>query len=270
MDLAPQRPDDLRHAARRRARLAAALLATRLALVAAATTAAWAVVASTGDGATFPPSPMLASLSLVPVNVACLVLTARLLRREGQSLRILFAPQVGWPREIAWGLLWITVLFVPFVVAVLATTWALHGSDTFTAFETIFYDPHAASVLSPGLALGLGVVAVLTFAPLNAPAEEAVYRGYAQARLDGPLPRAAAVTLCSLAFGLQHAFFAPTVDAMVVYVVAFTVWGVGSAIIVLRQGRLLPVTISHLAVNLMTSSPAVVFPALQLAGVAPR
>ena len=49
--------------------------------------------------------------------------------------------------------------------------------------------------------------------------------------------------------------------------VAFTVWGLGSALIVWAQGRLLPVTLAHLLVNLMTSSPAVVFPLLVLAGV---
>ncbi|MDN5756302.1 MAG: hypothetical protein L0H32_11150, partial [Micrococcaceae bacterium] len=70
-------------------------------------------------------------------------------------------------------------------------------------------------------------------------------------------------------FGAQHAFFAPTADAMIVYVVAFTVWGIGSALIVLRQKRLLPITIAHFIVNLFTSSPAVIFPALQLAGVVP-
>lgn len=53
---------------------------------------------------------------------------------------------------------------------------------------------------------------------------------------------------------------------MLVYVVAFTVWGLSSAVIVLRQRRLLPITIAHFLANLVTSAPAVVFPALQLAG----
>ncbi|MBI9115608.1 CPBP family intramembrane glutamic endopeptidase [Sanguibacter suaedae] len=250
-----------------RTRQAGALLLTRLVLVALATLAAWAIVDAGEGTASFPPTPMLASLSLLPVNVVCLVLTSRLLRAEGRTLRSLFAPHGGWAREIGWGFLWIAVLYVPFVLAVLGTMAVLHGGDTFTAFETVFYDPDAASVASPGWALALGIVAVLTFVPLNAPAEEAVYRGYAQTHLGAAWPTALAVGVCSLVFGLQHAFFAPTADAMVVYVVAFTVWGIGSGLIVLRQGRLLPVTISHVVVNLMTSSPAVVFPALQLAGV---
>ena len=63
-------------------------------------------------------------------------------------------------------------------------------------------------------------------------------------------------------FGLQHAFFAPTADAMIVYVAAFTVWGAGSGLIVAAQRRLLPITIAHGIVNLATSSPALIFPLL--------
>ncbi|WP_424467238.1 hypothetical protein [Pseudoclavibacter helvolus] len=50
---------------------------------------------------------------------------------------------------------------------------------------------------------------------------------------------------------------------------AFTVWGLGAALIVRWQRRLVPVTIAHFMVNFMTSLPAVVFPALQLGGVVP-
>jgi len=75
--------------------------------------------------------------------------------------------------------------------------------------------------------------------------------------------------VCSVAFGLQHAFFAPSADAMIVYVVAFTVWGLGSSLIVLKQKRLMPITISHFVVNVATSSPAVIFPALQLSSATP-
>jgi uncharacterized protein len=84
----------------RAARTAGVLLATRLGLVALATFAAWALVAAGDGAASFPPTPMLASLSLLPVNVVCLVLTSRFLRAEGRTLRSLFAPHGGWAREI--------------------------------------------------------------------------------------------------------------------------------------------------------------------------
>ncbi|MCQ2001059.1 CPBP family intramembrane glutamic endopeptidase [Arthrobacter zhaoxinii] len=243
------------------------ILLTRLGMVAAATVAAWLIMRVLDDTAAFPPDPMLASLSLIPVNIASLLLVSHLLRSEGSSLRSLFAPGRSVLRDAGWGLLWIAVLYIPFVLAVMATMWVLHGSGMFAAFATVFYDPDAATIASPAWSLVLGILAVFTFAPLNAPAEEAVYRGYAQSRLTAAWSPWPAMLVCSLAFGAQHAFFAPTTDAMVVYVVAFTVWGLGSALIVRAQGRLLPVTIAHLLVNLMTSSPAVVFPILVLTGV---
>lgn len=245
------------------------LLVVRVGLVGAATTTAWLIMVAIDGSASFPPSPMLASLGLLPVNLLSLYLVVRLLRAEGQDLRSLMAPRRGIMRDVGWGLVWIAVLYVPFVIAVLATMWILHGSETFTAFETVFYDLDAATIASAGWALALGILAVLTFAPLNAPAEEAVYRGYAQSRLTRSWSTSGAVLVCSIAFGLQHAFFAPTPDATVVYIVAFTVWGLGSGLIVARQRRLLPITIAHFVVNLMTSSPAVIFPALQLAGLVP-
>lgn len=247
------------------------LLIARVGLVALATTIAWLVMVGVDGPASFPPSPLLASLSLLPVNIVSLWLVARFLRSEGQDLRSLFIPaRRPMLRETGWGLLWILVLYLPFVAAIMGTMWALHGPEMFTAFETVFFDPQAATIAHPGWGLALGIIAVLTFAPLNAPAEEAVFRGYSQSRLLRRWSVLATVLLCSLAFGAQHAFFAPTADAMIVYVVAFTVWGIGSALIVLRQKRLLPITIAHFIVNLLSSSPAVIFPMLQLTGLVPR
>ncbi|PPF45544.1 hypothetical protein C5B85_08245 [Pseudoclavibacter sp. AY1F1] len=252
------------------ARRAGALLASRLALVAAATVVAWMLAGGLAGTASFPPSPMLASLSLLPVNIVSLVLVARFLKTEGTSLRGLFNfERRRLPADLAWAVLWLTVLAVPFAATILGTVWLLHGEQTFTAFETIFFAPDAATISSPGLALALGVLTVLTFAPLNAPAEEAVYRGYALSRLSAAWPPALAIAVTALTFGLQHAFFAPSSGAMLVYVAAFTVWGLGAALIVRWQKRLLPVTIAHFVVNLMTSLPAVIFPALQLTGAIP-
>lgn len=253
---------------RRGTRSALTLLAIRLALVALATVIAWALIAALGGGAAFPPNPMFAALALLPVNVISLMMTLRLLRRDGQSLRDLFGYRPGtWRREIGWGLLWLAVLFVPFVGAVMLTAWLLYGDRMFTAFETVFYNPESVIDAPPILLLVLGIVAFLTFAPLNAPTEEIVYRGYAQSRLTAAQPTVIAILICSVAFGLQHALFAPTIDAMIIYAAAFTAWGLGSAIIVLWQRRLLPITIAHFIVNLMTSASAVVFPVLQLTGV---
>ncbi len=242
-----------------------------MAFVGLATVLGWLLVATLEPSADYPPSPLISSLALLPVNLLTLWYLARVLRSRGSSLGELFGVRggIGLLKDIGWGFIWIAVLYIPFVVAVIGTMFALHGGEAFDAFATVFYNPDAASLASPVVALVLGIVAVLTFAPLNAPAEEALYRGYTLRILSSHWSKIAAVALSSIAFGVQHAFFAPTSDAMIVYVVAFTVWGTGSSIIALKQRRLMPIVIAHFVVNLMTSSPAVVFPALQMAGVFP-
>jgi uncharacterized protein len=247
------------------------LLFVRIGLVGIATFLGWLLVRTVTPTAEYPPSPLISSIALLPVNILTLWLLARTLRSSGDSLRELFGARrgFGFIKDIGWGLVWIAALYVPFVAAIFGTMFVIHGANTIEAFSTVFFNPNAATVSYPVWALVLGVVAVVTFAPLNAPAEEALYRGYALRRLSSTWPIAAAVSISSLAFGAQHAFFAPTRDATVVYVVAFTVWGVGASLIALKQKRLMPIVVAHFIVNLMTSSPAVIFPALQIAGVIP-
>lgn len=247
-------------------RRAVAVLALRLVLVGIVTVIAWLFVSRAGATA-FPPSPLFASLALLPVNIVCLLLLRRMLRTEGRSLRDL----LGWDkarlgRDIGWGLLWIAVLYLPFAGTIAGVMWLLHGDGMFAAFETVFFDPASVPVMSPLLALIMGIIVLLTFAPLNAPAEELLYRGYAQARLVPAWGAAAAIIVPALVFGAQHAFFAPTADAVIVYVAAFTVWGLGSGLIYARQRRLMPLVVAHFVVNLLSSAPALVFPILQLAG----
>lgn len=244
------------------------LLLARLGMVAVVTVAGWMVLRAFAGDVGFPPDPMIATLGLLPVNVGTLLLLRRVVRARGSSLRELIGHEPGtWGRETAWGLLWVMVLFVPFVLAIMGTMWLIHGADMFVAFETVFYDPDAVPTVPAALSMVLGAVAFVTFAPLNAPAEELLYRGYAQSHLSRVWPTAVAIVVCSVAFGVQHAFFAPTPSAVAVYVAAFTAWGLGSALIVRWQRRLMPIVVAHLFVNVMTSAPAIVVPALVLAGV---
>lgn len=203
----------------------------------------------------------LSALYLLPVNIATLILVARLLRRDGSSLRDLIGfdrSRLG--RDTAWGLLWLVVLWVPFVAAIMGTMGVLYGAGMFTAFETVFI-PAEATYPSWGFAvtLTLAIATFVTFAPLNAPAEEVAYRGYAQGRLAHRMP-VLALLLPSLAFGVQHIFFATTVTGMLVYSVAFFAWGLGSALIYRWQGRLMPLIVAHVLVNLFTSMPALILP----------
>ena len=124
----------------------------------------------------------------------------------------------------------------------------------------MFFDAEAMPALDPVVLAVLAVVAVLTFAPLNAPTEELVYRGYSQGGLARRWPIVWAILVPAALFGLQHVWFAPTPDAVVVYACAFFVWGLGSGIIARRQGRLLPLVIAHGLVNLLATLPALAIP----------
>lgn len=234
----------------------------RIALVAAASALTWLLVRAAGD-VVFPPPAVLASLAMLPVNVICLALVARLLRCEGVRLRDALGIRPGHLlRDFLWGLVWIVVLYLPFVGAIMLVMWLRHGGEMFDAFETVFFDPAAVPELPAALWLVVAVIAVLTFAPLNAPAEELVYRGWAQGRLARRWPTALAVTVPAILFGAQHLLYAPTPDAALAFACAFFVWGLGSGLIYLGQRRLMPLVFAHGVVNLLFALPALAIPFL--------
>ncbi|MHC6176331.1 CPBP family intramembrane glutamic endopeptidase [Glutamicibacter sp. X7] len=201
---------------------------------------------------------MLGALFLLPVNLVTWLVVRRFARAEHAPIS--FRPGRSWPRELLWALLWLVLFSVAFAAVINVTVFLITG-DLNTGFTTIFAvsDPE----LPPGLLLALGLATLVTYGLFNAPVEEALYRGYAQSRLGG----ARGIWVPSFFFGVQHMFFAPTLPGAIVYGAAFFVWGLLSAWVVARQGRLLPVTLTHLLVNLGSTIPAVVFPALMLAGV---
>jgi len=236
----------------------------RLPLMALAAAATLGLLAALGEPVAFPPSPMIATLYLIPVNVATLLLLRAALHYEGRTLRGLIGfSRSRLPRDCLWGLFWLIVLYVPFALAILGAMLLLYGGDAFARFETVFVPARDSMPdLSAATGIVLGAVAVLMFAPLNAPAEELAYRGFAQGHLQRAWPRAAAVLVPAAGFGVQHLFFAPTAPAMVVYGLAFFVWGAGCGLIYLRQRRLMPLIVCHFIVNLLTSAPALVLPLL--------
>lgn len=237
----------------------------RVALVAAAALATSGVLMALGQPSGMAAVSTFGAIYLLPVNILSLVLVGWLLRRESSSIRAAIGfdrPRLG--RDIGWGALWLIVLWVPFVVAIMGTMFALYGGGMFTAFETVFA-PDVTATPALGLAgsLTFAIIAVVTFAPLNAPTEELIYRGYpggqrgVESRRPGLI---VAVLLPSIAFGIQHIVFAATVPAMLVYAVAFFAWGLGSALIYRWQRRLMPLIIAHVIVNLLTSLPALILP----------
>nr|BFF12124.1 hypothetical protein GCM10025699_34270 [Microbacterium flavescens] len=239
--------------------------ALRVALVALACALAWVVVGVTAGWTAFPPSPLVATVAMVPVNVFCLWLVVRRLRREGAGARELIGARTGaLGRDILWGMLWLLVLSVPFVLTITGMMWLLYGSEAFSQFELVFVGADPAPEFSPAVTLVLGIIAVLTFAPLNAPTEELVYRGHAQRAIASRWAVALAILIPSALFGLQHAWFAPTSTAVLIYVSAFFVWGLGAGVIAWRQRRLLPLIIAHGTINLFTTIPALIVPFLPI------
>lgn len=234
----------------------------RVGMVALATLATIGVLAALGQPATLGAASLFSALALLPVNVLSLLWVRALVHREGSTLRAMIGfdrTRIG--RDIAWGLLWIVVLWLPFMAAIMGTMFALFGTGLFAGFETALSPPAAEiPAISPMAASILGIVAFVTFAPLNAPAEELVYRGYSQPPLVTRWGAVVGVTVPAFAFGLQHVFFAATPAGMLVYGVAFFVWGLGSGIIYLRQRRLVPLIVAHFIVNLGTSIPALLLP----------
>ncbi|MHA6670321.1 lysostaphin resistance A-like protein [Homoserinimonas sp. A447] len=233
----------------------------RVPLVAAAALVTIGLLAASGIAAEFPVST-LSALYLAPVNLVSLLLLRWALHREGRRVRDLIGfDRARLGRDTLWGLLWLMVLYLPFAGAIIGTMFLLYGGDAFTSFEPVFVPADGYLVMPQALAIVFAVVVVVTFAPLNAPTEELVYRGYAQGGLQATLKSTwLAVVIPAFGFGLQHVFFAATAPGMLVFAVAFFVWGLGAGVIYLKQGRLMPLIICHLIVNLFTSLPALIVP----------
>lgn len=235
----------------------------RVAFVALAALITTGIIAATGQRVGVATASLFAALYLLPVNILCLLAVRRLVHSDGGTIRALIGfDRARLGKDVGWGLLWLCALYLPFVLAIIGTMFALYGTDAFSHFESVFApDQGAFPALSTTAAIVIGLIVVLTFAPLNAPTEELVFRGYSQGRLQALWgKRTLAILLPSIAFSLQHIFFATTTAGMLVYAVAFFVWGVGCGLIYQRQRRLMPLIVAHAIVNLATSVPALLIP----------
>ncbi len=203
---------------------------------------------------------LVSALYFIPVNIVCLWLLARLNgARRGNFAGTLLA-MAGYRRDrlgtdILQGFLWQLLLFIPFALVIVGLVLLLSGGAPIdTAFETVFVPEGATPPELPRHFMIASALTVALLFPLtNAPAEELVYRYHAQGRLqERGSPLWWSLLLPSLAFGLQHILLAPTAAAAPVYFAAFTVWGLGAALIYGRQGRLMPILIAHFITNFFT------------------
>ena len=211
------------------------------------------LAASSGSGFSLTASPQFSALFFIPVNAVSLWLVVRAARRDGVGLpELLDFDRSRLLRDLGMGIVWQTVLFIPFVALISLAMLLLFGASGFAGgFELVFTpDPDQFVQLPFAWALASAVVVAVLFPLTNAPAEELTYRRHAQRQLlERGRPAWLAVLLPSVFFGLQHVFLAPTAAGMLAYALAFTGWGVGAAIIYMRSGRLMPVVIAHFLTN---------------------
>lgn len=111
----------------------------RIPMIANVAFTTFAVLAEHDAPTVFPPVPTLSALYLLPVNVASLLVVRWRVHREGRRIRDLVgfdAKRLG--RDLAWGLLWLAVLYLPFALAILGVMFVQFGRDALARFETVF------------------------------------------------------------------------------------------------------------------------------------
>lgn len=206
--------------------------------------------------------PDLSVIYFTVVNLICYVLLYRILKKEGRSIKNLldFHPnRIG--KDILYGLFWLFILYIPFVIAVIGTMFIMYGTEFIHHFQTVFAgNVENYSFTRPRWLIWFAACISLIFPFLNAPIEELMYRGYAQRKFIIKYKRVwISIIIPSIGFALQHVMLAASIQGAIVYAVAFFVWGLGSGFIYLKQKRLFPLIICHFIVNIAFSILPIIF-----------
>ncbi|MDN5900607.1 MAG: CPBP family intramembrane metalloprotease [Brachybacterium sp.] len=180
-----------------------------------------------------------ANALVVLVDLAALGVVALAMRAEGRRLRDLFGPFLRI--DLAWGALLLVILVVGFLAANFAANLLVYGGA-----------PPVSTDAVPSVPLWVGLVAVLV-APLSiALSEEAVYRGYAQPRLQVRFGRLGALVAVALVFGIQHIGFALTSGPDIAAKVLTTFFaGLILGGLWLWMRRLMPIVLAHWGLDLL-------------------
>ncbi|WHY77930.1 CPBP family intramembrane metalloprotease [Neobacillus sp. WH10] len=201
----------------------------------------------------FPFLPEFSNVYFTVVNVLCFFLLHRLLKKEGRSIKDLIDFRIDRViKDILFGLLWLLVLYVPFVVTIMGIMFVMYGPDLFEHFQIVFAGNEEIFTFSRPQWL-MWVIACISFVfPfLNAPIEELMYRGYAQPLIINHFKKVwIGIIIPSIGFALQHIILAVSLQGAIVYAAAFFVWGIGSGIIFHKQKRLFPLIVCHFFVNI--------------------
>lgn len=185
-------------------------------------------------------SLMHANALVVLVDLVALGLVAFAMRAEGRRLRDLFGP-FRWI-DLAWGALLLVIVVVGFFASNFAANLLVYGGAP----------PMPSGGAMPSVPLWVGLVAVL-IAPLTiALSEEAVYRGYAQPRLQPRLGRLGALVVVAAVFGVQHIGFALTSGPDIAAKVLTTLFaGLLLGGLWLWMRRLMPLVLAHWGLDLL-------------------
>lgn len=239
--------------------LAITLFRPALLLVAALVVAL--VFAIAGGDALAVTNPQVATPYFILVGAICLVVAHRLLHARGSSLRerVGFLPRC-LPRDVLLGLGIAFALYVPFAVGLVGSSFLVLGPEPWNRYAEVFAAPTSSQLdWSPAVAFTIAIATAVAFPLVNAPAEEIIYRGLAiDAFREAGTPSspgartALAVVVPSVVFGIQHVLLAPTMLGMVMYLVAFTLWGLGAALFAVRLQRLMPLVVAHVITNAAT------------------
>lgn len=183
-------------------------------------------------------SLIYANALVVIVDIAALAVVALAMRAEGSNLRAFFKPW-KWV-DLAWGALMLVLLTVGFLIS------------NFAANLIVYHGAPPVSGEVPSVPLWVGIVAVLIAPFTIAVAEEAVYRGYAQARLAGHIGTAVSLILVAVVFGIQHIGFAlgsPEAIASKVLTTLFA--GIILGALMLWMKRIAPLVLAHWGFDLL-------------------
>jgi membrane protease YdiL (CAAX protease family) len=151
-------------------------------------------------------------------------------------------------RDLVMGVVLSLLLGVLLLSGVFAVIFLLHGTNGFANMESVFIGNADFSFPLP---VWMAVVSAVAFPLLNPLVEELHYRGYTQPRLiESTQSLLGGVFITAVGFGLQHVVFAVTISSALAYIVGFFLWGLGAGFIYYRQGRLVPLIITHFISNL--------------------
>lgn len=184
-------------------------------------------------------SLMYANALVVIVDAMALAAVAVAMRAECRRLRDLFGPW-RWT-DLAWGALLMVILTVGFFVSNFAANLIVYGGA-----------PPMTAGSAPSIPLWVGLIAFL-IAPLTiALSEEAVYRGYAEPRLQRHLGRIGALVLVAVVFAVQHVGFSLSSGPDVAAKVLTTLFaGLILGGLWLWMRRLMPLVLAHWGLDLL-------------------